>query len=220
MPCARSRYGTSNPMRNAPPPRMKKREATRNMKLRSCRMSRAQASLATAVQLRPARSFAARPSSRRKNSDSIVTSSMTPSAIVGPVKSPFASPIDASPEPTTTPSTVNRPTRPLARPTWSGRDEVRHVALERALGEVRAELEQDDERADRQDGVRRRDPDEEHDVQQRPDEDVGLAPPEPADRVVAEGPRDRLDEDGDDHAGALDDARGSCTGSWGPGRGP
>ena len=88
------------------------------------------------------------------------------------------------------------------------RNEVGDIALERTLGEVRAELEQDDERADRQDGVRRGDPDEEQDVEDGPHEDVRLAPPEPADRVVAEGPRDRLDEDGDDHAGALDDAEG------------
>ena len=184
------------------------------MKLRSLRTSRAQASSATAVQLRPARSFAARPSSRRKNSDSIVTSSMTPSAIVGPVKSPCREPDRCQPRADDDAEHREQADQAAREADLGRRDEVGDIALERALGEVRAELEQDDERADREDRVRRGDPDEEQDVEDGPDEDVRLAPPEPADRVVADGSRDRLDEDGDDHAGALDDAQGRVLDRW------
>ena len=92
IPSARSRYGTDRTIRNALPPRMKKREATRNRKLRSRRMSVPHASAAIVGQLRPPRSFALRPSSSRKKSESIVANSMTPRAIVGSVKSPITSP--------------------------------------------------------------------------------------------------------------------------------
>ena len=85
IPSARSRYGTDSTIRKALPPRMKKRDATRNTKLRSARMSVPHASVAIDRQLRPARSLARRPSSSRKKSESIVASSMTPSMIVGQV---------------------------------------------------------------------------------------------------------------------------------------
>lgn len=96
---------------------MKKRDATRYTKLRSRRMSVPHASAATAGHLRPPRSFAGRPSSSRKKSESIVANSMTPRAIVGIVKSPMTSPSVARAVPITTPRIVNSPTIPLASPT-------------------------------------------------------------------------------------------------------
>ena len=74
-------------------------------------------------------------------------------------------------------------------------DEVGDIALERALGEVRAELQQDDEGHDRDERLRGREPQQEEHVEGRPDGDVGLASPPPAHRVVADGPDGRLDDD-------------------------
>ena len=104
------------------------------------------------------------------------------------------------PNPATLPSTLKRPTSDERDPHLVGRHEVRHVPLEGALGEVRADLEEDDEGRDRRHRVRGRDAQEEDDVEDRPDHDVRLAAAPARDRVVADRADRRLDEHGDDGA--------------------
>ena len=83
-------------------------------------------------------------------------------------------------------------------------DEVGDVALERAARDVGAEAEQDDERGQREDRGGRRDAEQEHDVEQRPEHDVGLATAPPADGEVADVADGRLDDDPDDRAPDAD----------------
>ena len=90
------------------------------------------------------------------------------------------------------------PEQPGCQSDLLGRDQIRHVALERSLGEVGAELEEGDEGSDGGNAVRRRDAVQKDDVERRPDEDVGLAPAPASDRVVADRADGRLDDDGDD----------------------
>ena len=97
---------------------------------------------------------------------------------------------------------------PARQPDLRRRHEVGHVSLERALREVRAELEQRHERRDGEHRVRRRQADQEHEVEDGADGDVRLAPAESADRVVADGADRRLDEDGEDQPGHLQRAEG------------
>ena len=77
-------------------------------------------------------------------------------------------------------------------------DEVRDVALERPAGDVRAERQQRGEGREHQDGVGGGDPEQEHEVEQRAEDDVRLAATPAADRVVADRADRRLDEDRDD----------------------
>ncbi len=87
--------------------------------------------------------------------------------------------------------------------------EIRDIALEWTLGEVRAELEQGDEGPDGDKRVGRRDPDQEHEIEQGADEDVRLAPPPARDGVVGDRADRRLDDHGDDRPADRHEEEGS-----------
>ncbi len=84
----------------------------------------------------------------------------------------------AAPYPTTLPRAAKRPISPDASPDLLGRDEIRHVALERALGEVGAELEQGHEGGDRGQRIGGRDAPQEHQSSVAPMKMYGLRRPQ------------------------------------------
>ena len=91
---------------------------------------------------------------------------MTPRAISASAKSVrWRVAIAPMTNPATLPRICINPTSALASPTCGRGHEVRDVALERALREVRAELEQDDERRDRDQRLLDAMPDQEDDVE-------------------------------------------------------
>ena len=67
------------------------------------------------------------------------------------------------------------PTMALASPDLRRRHEIGDVPLERALGEIRAELQEGHEGRDREEILAQGDPREEDQVEHGPDEDVRLA---------------------------------------------
>ena len=84
-------------------------------------------------------------------------------------------------------------------------DEVGHVALERALGEVGRELQQQHESGNGHEVVRGGDAGQEDDVEQAADEDVRLAPAPARDGVVGERGDGRLDDDRDGERDDLEE---------------
>ena len=87
-----------------------------------------------------------------------------------------------------------RPTSALARPTWRLGTRSGHIALEWTASDVRAEGQEGDERSERDQRVRARDPDEEYGVEEGTDDDVGLSAPPPGRGVVADRADGGLDE--------------------------
>ena len=206
-------------MKKALPPRMKKRDATRSRKLRSRRMSVPQAS---AGDRSPAPAAAGPwPPGPRRAGRAGTASSRSGSTPSGDRRQEEVA--DREPERRECradhgPEDREHPDHRAGQTDLRGGHEIGDVALERALGEVRAELEEGHERGEGEDGVRRREPDEEDEVERRADHDVRLAPPEAADRVVADRADGRLDEDRDDDARPPGRCRASCTGCSDPGR--
>ena len=198
IPRERVRNSTLYVRKTLTPARNMSRLISRKVKLRSLRMSNPHADRPICSHDRPRRGFAtALPSRTNRNVPAAVANSTTPRKMSGRVKSPSRYETEMRIAPVTKPTVCIAPDERARKSDLLRRHEVRHVALERALREVRAELEQDHEDDERDERLGRGEPDQEDDVEDAADDDVRLAPAPAAHREVADHPDRRLDEEHD-----------------------
>ena len=168
-------------------------------------MSVAHASRAIRPHDLPLRGFGGRPFPTPSTTLSIVTSSTIATAISARCIAAHRHGDRDQQEPGHVADDLHQADHPGREPDLRLRDEVRHVALERATGDVRADAEQDHEHGQHEHGLAIRDADEEHDVEQAAEHDVRLAPAPARDRVVADVADGRLDDDPDDRRADADE---------------
>ncbi len=188
--------------------RIARREATRNTKLRSRRTSVPQASAAIDHQLRPSRDLGALPSRTRITTLSIVTSSRMPEREESERELARGDGDPADDEARDVAQDLHQSDERARHPDLGCGDEVGDIALERALGEVGAELEEGNERRDGDQFLAQRDAEQEYDIEHGADEDVRLAPAPARDGVVRDGSDRRLDDRGDDRSADRQEEQG------------